>query len=64
MRKRLKSFAKKYRALLEDTGRMTTEDVAKKHLGVDLTKDDFWRLAVGRATARVDEFARLVSLKK
>ena len=56
-----KSFAGKYRALLEDTGRMTTEDVAMKHLGVDLTKDDFWRSAVGRATVHIDEFVRLVN---
>ncbi len=59
-----KAFAKKYRALLEDTGRMTTEEVARKHLDVDLTKDDFWRLAVGRATANVDEFVRLVNLQR
>lgn len=56
-----KGFAKKYRALLEDTGRMTTEQVAKKHLGVDLTGDDFWRLAVRRATARIDDFVQLVN---
>ncbi len=56
-----KGFAKKYRSLLEDTGKMTTEQVAKKHLGVDLTKDEFWRLAVQRATARIDEFVQLVN---
>ena len=56
-----KGFAKKYRSLLEDTGKMTTEQVAKKHLGVDLTKDEFWRLAVKRATARIDEFVQLVN---
>lgn len=56
-----KGFAKKYRSLLEDTGKMTTEQVAKKHLGVDLTKDEFWRSAVQRATARIDEFVQLVN---
>ncbi len=56
-----KGFAKKYRALLEDTGRMTTEQVAKKHLDVDLTKDDFWKLAVRRATAHVDDFVKIVN---
>ncbi len=56
-----KGFAKKYRSLLEDTGKMTTEQVAKKHLGVDLTRDEFWRLAVRRATARIDEFVQLVN---
>ncbi|MBK7092951.1 MAG: M3 family oligoendopeptidase [bacterium] len=56
-----KSFAKKYRSMLEDTGKMTTEQVAKKHLNVDLTKDEFWRSAVLRATARIDEFVNLVN---
>ncbi len=56
-----KGFAKKYRSLLEDTGKMTTEQVAKKHLGVDLTKDEFWQSAVQRATARIDEFVQLVN---
>jgi oligoendopeptidase F len=53
------AFADKYRALLADTGRMTTEQVAEKHLGVDLTKEEFWVNAVDRALAEVDEFVRL-----
>jgi oligoendopeptidase F len=56
-----KPFAPKYRALLEDTGKMMTEDVAAKHLGVDLTKDDFWMKSVDRAMTYVDEFARLAN---
>jgi oligoendopeptidase F len=55
-----KSFAPKYRALLQDTGRMTTEEVAKKHLGVNLTKDEFWKAAVGRSVRYVNEFCALV----
>ena len=55
------AFAKDYRALLADTGRMTTEDVAQKHLGVDLTKEDFWHDAVARALADVDSFVKLTS---
>lgn len=54
-------FAPKYRALLEDTGRMTTEEVARKHLGVDLTKPDFWEQAVKRSVAYVDDFIKLVN---
>jgi pepF/M3 family oligoendopeptidase len=54
-----KSFAKNYRALLSDSGRMTTEEVAKKHLGVDLTQEDFWDMAVNAALADVDEFVKL-----
>lgn len=52
-------FAPKYRDLLQDTGRMTLEDVAAKHLGVDLTKPDFWRQAVERSVVYVDEFVKL-----
>ncbi len=53
------AFAPKYRALLEDTGRMTTEEVAKKHLAVDLTKPDFWNAAVKRSVGHLDEFVEL-----
>jgi oligoendopeptidase F len=57
------SFAPRYQALLADTGSMSTEDVAKKHLGVDLTGDAFWNSAVNRALAPVDDFATLVQKK-
>lgn len=53
------AFAPRYRALLADTGRMTTEDVARKHLGVDLTRREFWDSAVARATADVEPFVAL-----
>jgi oligoendopeptidase F len=60
------AFANRYIALLRDTGSMTTEDLAQTHLGVDLTKPEFWKTAVDRALADVDEFATLVDklLKK
>ena len=35
-------FESSYIALLRDTGRMTVEDLAKKHLQTDLTLPDFW----------------------
>ena len=54
------AFAKKYNALLTDTGRMTAEDVAQKHLGVYLTKPDFWSGAVELALADVEPFIKLV----
>jgi oligoendopeptidase F len=56
-----KAFANSYRALLADTGRMTTEQVAQKHLGVDLSKPDFWRDAVSRVLANVEPFVKLVN---
>jgi oligoendopeptidase F len=36
-----------------------SEDVAAKHLGVDLTKPDFWNEAVQRSIVYVDEFVKL-----
>lgn len=55
------AFAKDYRALLADTGNMTTEEVAQKHLGVDLTKEDFWADAVKRSLMDVDKFVKLAA---
>ena len=54
-----KSFEKKYIALLQDTAAMTTEELAMKHLGVDLTKPDFWQAGVDLAIADVKEFLEL-----
>jgi pepF/M3 family oligoendopeptidase len=56
-----KSFARSYKALLADTGRMTTENVAKRHLGVDLTKPDFWRDAVSRVLANIEPFVKMAN---
>jgi len=56
-----KAFAPNYHNLLADTGRMTTEEIAQKHLGVDLTKETFWRDAVNRVCADVEPFVKLVS---
>ncbi|GAB2676145.1 M3 family oligoendopeptidase [Paenibacillus thermoaerophilus] len=53
------AFADRYIALLRDTASMTVEDLAKKHLGVDLTKPDFWQSAVELAVRDVREFLRL-----
>jgi oligoendopeptidase F len=53
------SFAGHYRDLLADTGAMSNEDVAWKHLGVDLTKEDFWRDSVNRILADIEPFVKL-----
>ena len=53
-------FFDRYQALLRDTGRMTTEDLAAKHLDVDLTLPDFWRDTLASLAPRVDDFERLV----
>ena len=54
------AFFAHYEALLRDTGRMTAEELAAKHLDVDLTKPDFWRGTLGRLGARVNHFEQLI----
>lgn len=43
-------FSAKYEAILKDTGRMTVEEIAKRHLEVDLTQPAFWEKAVRLST--------------
>jgi pepF/M3 family oligoendopeptidase len=52
-------FEDKYIALLRDTGSMTVEELAMKHLGVDLTKPDFWQSAVDLAVEDVTQFLEM-----
>ncbi|WP_373895842.1 M3 family oligoendopeptidase [Virgibacillus sp. CBA3643] len=53
------SFEDDYIALLRDTGSMNVEDLAEKHLNVDLTKPDFWENAIGLCINDVEEFLAL-----
>ena len=53
-------FFPRYKALLRDTGRMTAEDLAAKHLDVDLTEPDFWRDSLASLGPRIDHFEQLV----
>lgn len=53
------SFEDKYIALLQDTASMTVEELASKHLGVDLTKPEFWQSAIDLSIADVKEFLEL-----
>jgi oligoendopeptidase F len=53
------SFAKKYDAILADTGSMKVEDLAKKHLNVNLEEPDFWRAACEQICKDVDLFLEL-----
>ncbi|WML45474.1 M3 family oligoendopeptidase [Neobacillus sp. PS3-40] len=54
-----KDYEEKYIALLRDTAQMTVEDLAKKHLDVDLTQKDFWERAVQLCIDDIDEFLDL-----
>ncbi|WP_078545496.1 M3 family oligoendopeptidase [Litchfieldia alkalitelluris] len=52
-------YEEKYIALLKDTASMKVEDLAQKHLGIDLTKRDFWEKAVKLSVKDVEEFLEL-----
>jgi oligoendopeptidase F len=54
-----KDYEEKYIALLRDTAQMTVEDLAKKHLDVDLTQKDFWERAVQLCIDDIDELLDL-----
>lgn len=53
------NFEDQYIALLRDTASMTTEELAQKHLGVDLTKPDFWQSGIDIVKKDVEEFLSL-----
>ncbi len=54
-------FEAKYIALLRDTGSMKVEDLAMKHLGVDITKPDFWEAGVQLIAKDAEEFIILTN---
>ncbi|RKP56112.1 M3 family oligoendopeptidase [Cohnella endophytica] len=54
------SFSERYDSLLRDTGIMTVEQLASRHLGIALDEPRFWEDAVARAVADVETFARLI----
>lgn len=56
------AFEERYISLLQDTGRMTVEDLAKKHLGVDLGSRSFWQSAIDSVLNNYDEFMTLTSM--
>lgn len=53
------AFEERYIALLQDTGRMTVEQLAEKHLGADLTQPAFWEHAIALSVEDVREFLAL-----
>lgn len=52
-------FEERYAALLRDTGSMTVEQLAQKHLGVDLEQPTFWEAAVANVMGDVHKFLDL-----
>lgn len=55
------NFEDEYIALLRDTASMTTEDLAQKHLQVDLTKPDFWQAGIDMVLNDINEFMALTA---
>lgn len=56
-----KNFEEKYIALLQDTAIMTVEELAMKHLGEDITKEEFWGKGVTLCVEDVKEFLTLTA---
>jgi oligoendopeptidase F len=53
------SFSDKYDALLRDTGSMTVEELALKHLGVNLEQREFWAAACDQVVSDIELFLEL-----
>jgi oligoendopeptidase F len=51
-----KKFEERYEALLQDTGRLTVEELAQKHLNADLKQLDFWQTDLQSIQKDVLEF--------
>jgi oligoendopeptidase F len=54
-------FKERYVSLLRDTGRMSVEQLAKEHLGVNVEEIDFWRDAVALTAVDVEQFIEMTN---
>lgn len=52
-------FENRYIALLKDSGSLSMEDLAKKHLGVNLEEPDFWQGAINLLNANINEYVAI-----
>ncbi|WP_017187446.1 M3 family oligoendopeptidase [Alkalibacillus haloalkaliphilus] len=55
------NYEDQYIALLQDTARMSVEDLAMKHLGEDITKEAFWEKGIELCKKDVAEYLELTS---
>lgn len=55
------SFEKDYIALLRDSGSMSVEDLVMKHLGEDITSEDFWEKGIKICVKDVEDFTSIMS---
>lgn len=56
-----KEFEQSYLSLLRDSGSMTVEELALKHLAEDITQESFWEKGMALCVKDVEEFIRLSS---
>jgi oligoendopeptidase F len=56
-----KDFEKDYLALLRDSGSMTVENLVMKHLGEDITSEEFWEKGMKLCVKDAEEFLKLTS---
>lgn len=56
-----KEFEKDYLNLLRDSGSMTAEDLVMKHLGEDITSEEFWEKGMEMCVKDAEEFLKLTS---
>ncbi|WP_194435080.1 M3 family oligoendopeptidase [Vibrio fluminensis] len=57
-------FYRDYVELLRDTGSMYAEDVVVKHLGMDLSKAEFWQQSIDLVKDKVSQFEALIALRE
>ncbi|MFM1848266.1 MAG: hypothetical protein RL417_1740 [Pseudomonadota bacterium] len=55
-------FYSAYVRLLRDTGRLSIEELAQKHLGIDLEEPTFWRQSFAIFRDQVDALERLIAV--
>lgn len=55
-------FENAYIQLLRDSGKMTTEELVRKHLNEDITKEAFWEKGIKLCIKDVELFLELTAL--
>ena len=53
-------FYRRYINLLRDTGSMTAEELAAKHLEINISQPDFWHSSIDVISRRLDMFDKLI----
>ena len=54
------NFPNLYKSILRDTGKMTAEDLIKKHLDQDIESTDFWKESISIVENSINRFEQLI----